>query len=434
MKRYLLLAVLGFALVTAGLFFPWGDKQVVRADCTRSFDADRGDTVEICDMSSVDALYWSDHITADIRVWQTQDGTAGEVDATREFHDHALTDEKLDGNGALFWGRPLTWLGIGVAALGLIAVLATWRRDDVVRWSALWAFLGGGSIVLVGAVIALGGMVVHAGTWSGVSVSRLSPRIGAMMVGGGALLGTIGVLRFYQAESWRLQGILGRSPLAPIYELPDEPEQETNAPKVKQPLAWGRPFWAALVVAALFSVSLFLPLATKQVTVAECEPVAGGFVCEEQVHRAAYHSAYVDVTVTVDGERIGDGGRYGYSAFAAGHPGGAGLDWVGPLWNVPLVAGMTLAALQVRRLREGTVKVRRGAWILTAASVIAIVAALGLILWQTMQWPGSPAEPLRPSWGLIPVVLALLGFGAMAWRGHRLAKPARVVGVRRPTE
>lgn len=407
MLRYLLVAIVGFGLVAGGLFMPWGDKHVERAECSAVFDSREGRALQACRVQSVDALYWADHLTADLRAWETADGEQStSVGWVREFHDYEMSGDKLDGNGGLFWGRPILWFGLGVAAAGALALGATWKRRSTSRWTSLYLLLGGASILGLGATLGLGGMVVHAGTWSGTSVSRLAPRIGGIALLAGTSLGVFGTVRFTRNETLRLRGLLGASPLAPIHDWTRAEEATVDA-RAKAKLVWGRPSMWTLAATALVGLALIGPLAHKDVGLFDCaQSETRGFVCTPIDYEVDYHALNVQVRHTIEGEAtVYETWNYGFLRQHFGGP--PHMPFAAAFFG----AGAAVLLVGVRAMLVRQPAARAGAthWRALAACAVLMATGLSGIVLQSFQWAGSPAGHLRPGWGLF----AALAGGAL---------------------
>ncbi|MGB1586362.1 MAG: hypothetical protein ACPHID_04890 [Thermoplasmatota archaeon] len=434
--RFVLLAVLGFALVATGIFLPWGDKEVTRGEC-QQIESD-GDVAFACNMSQVQARYWSDHLRADLLFWQTVDGElASPVSGLRETHDYAMSGHELEGNAGLFWGRPLLWFSMGLAATGVLMLGATRNRMDGARWGAVALWVGAGGMLALGAIFSIGGMIVHSGTWAGSTVSRLQPASGSILVTLGAFAGTFGIVRSGRGHIQQLRGIHG-SPLAPVLELeaPEPPTRE-QVRKARPKLVWTRDILIGLVAAGLIGGAAAAPLAHKDMTFYDCRPDGDGWDCVRYDTEATYitygvhfrglngttHPGYDDRTRNFDGP-LSSG------TFTDVHPGHGALGWAYPLWLA--TAGVTGIGGLMQPWRSRWRSVRAVNIGLLVVVVLMLATAAGFLYYQSINWPGQPAGRLRPAWGLWIVLTGIALLGVLVKRSRPVAK--KVVAEKRAKE
>ena len=399
--RYLLVAVLGFALVTTGLFFAWGDKTVTRADCTSVFLQPEVRSSTSCDITQVDALYWADHLTIDIYKWKTTDGEAGAKPSwEREFHDYDPDGDKFDGNQGLFWGRPVTWFGIGLAGLAFAGVVATWQRRDVWRHAALWSLVGGAGFVALGTLLGMGGMAVHSASWSGTTVERLTPHVGGYLVTAGMGFALFGTLRFQTYEVLRLRGVLGQSPLAAIFSWDEPAAAEPAAARQRVRLHWGAGTWLVLAALLLAAPLPFVTFAHKDITLMACQQdSATGWTCEGYDHDVAYRLSRADIDVR---DPAGEGAAMTLAYDGAFQDRFGGSRWLAWSDQLAVAAALVVAAAGTQQLLRDAVGARRVVWTASAGAAgfaVLTFVATWPILNQSMQWAGSPAGHLRPGLG-----------------------------------
>ena len=419
--RYVLVAILGFALVATGMFLPWGDKHVTRGECQNILTSD-GQPGLSCNMSSVDALYWSDHLTATLRFWETVDGErVSDVSRAVELHDYQTTGSELDGNAGLFWGRPVLWFSMGLGGFALLMVGATRNRQDGARWAAVGLWLGTGGLLAMGTLLSIGGMVVHSGTWAGSTVGRLEPRLGSIMVLAGAFAATWAMVRASQGWVMALRGISG-SPLAPVLELEaPEPPSKAEVRKARPKLVWTRDIVFGLLAAALIGSAAAAPLAHKDMTFYDCRQVQDEWDCIRFDTEATYiaygvefrglngttHPYYDDRTRNFDGP-LSSG------TFTDYHPGTPLLGWAYPIWLG--TAGLIGIGGLMQPWRSRWKSVRAVNITFVVLISLALLGAIGILVDQSFQWPGRPAGRLRPAWGLWLIATGYVFLAAMVAR------------------
>lgn len=432
--RYLLVAVLGFALVATGIFFPWGEKSLTRGECQNIVHGD-GSPGLSCNMSSVDALYWGDHLTATLRFWETVDGqVTSPISRVVEMHDYAPAGTELEGNAGLFWGRPVLWFAIGFGLFSSVMLGVTHRRQDGARWAAVGMWLGAGGFLVMGAMLSIGGMVIHSGTWAGSTVSRLEPRLGAFLILAGTFAGAWGTVRSGQGWVMSLRGIQG-SPLAPVLELeaPEPPTRE-QVRKERPKLVWTRDILFGLLAAGLIGSAAAAPMAHKDMTFYDCRQVGDEWDCVRYDTEATYvlygvefrglngttHPFYDDRVRNFDGP-LSSG------TFTDYHPGTPMLGYAYPIWlGTAGLIGLG-GLMQPWRSRWRSVRAVNVMFVILVTLLLGL--ALGILVHQSMNWPGRPAGSLRPAWGLWFVAMGYIFLVAIVRRSRK--RPKKVKAAKR---
>lgn len=437
MLRASVLLLLAAVLAGSSLALSWGEKSVVYEECR--LDVERG--ARVCHVQEVRASYdpaalrgrstWTQVVEDEAEApsmepfWHPYDGPARE-------------GASWWASPVLPWARPLL-VAAAVAATLSVAAAGTLGRRAAWTGRTSWAPLAAAGVVAAAVLASLGGVALHALTWTASRVEPLRPMPGTWVLVAAGVAGVAGGLRMHLLLQGAAEGRTGSSPLVPAVELygfvdggpePDPQESRTG----RAPLRW--PTGGGLAVAAvlLLLLPLGVPLATKQITLQQCvEDEARGFVCSREPLSVAYHAAHASVVPlgasASASELLDAGGPHYFGAFQDAHGGPA---WMGLGAVLSLLGGAGMLAWLAVAASAGASGAPPAAARLraVAASLLAgglLLSLLGVAV-QASAWVGAPAGRSWPATGLL---LGLAGLLVLAAWQARLLRARRGRGRRR---
>lgn len=417
MLRASVLLLLAAVLAGSSLALSWGEKSVVYEECR--LDVERG--ARVCHVQEVRASYDPTALRGRSTWTQVVDGEVEEP--VMEPFWHPYDGPARDGaswwaSPVLPWARPLLVAAAVVATLSVAAAGTLGRRA---AWTGRtsWAPLATGGVMAAAVLASLGGVALHALSWSASRVEPLRPVPGTWVLVAAGLAGVAGGLRMHLLLQGAAEGRTGSSPLVPAEELygfvDEEPEPDPEEPggRARTSLRW--PAGGALAVAAalLLLLPLGVPLATKQITLQQCfEDEARGFVCFREPLSVAYHAAHASMAPAGEpasaSELLDARGPHYFGAFQAAHGGpawmglGAVLSLLGGAgtvaWLAVAASSGASGAPPAARLRSVTASLLVGGFLLSL---------LGIAV-QASAWVGAPAGRSRPAAGLVLGIAGLL--------------------------